>query len=182
MARKRKDGRRTKSGRLSRAGKPREARLGPTEENAAKMRALVNGSDPALAASAVGILFANAHLSEAQYVAAMRYSRAHAIVFGRPWAHIQDALKCMPWGGDPPTDGQHEWAERQLDKWHAKLSLDQRQAIANVTVFGFIPTFFFVSRLRLKMLPEDIAEREALLYGLETLADAMGEQVQQRAA
>jgi hypothetical protein len=175
MGRKRKSGVRTKSGRLSRAGKPREARLGPTRENALKMQALVNGSDPALAASASGILLANAHLSEEQYIAGLRYARAHAVVFGRPWAHIQDVLKCMPWGGDPPTEGQQEWAERQLEKWRAKLSKDQRSAVANVAVFSFIPTWFFAARGICRLLEEDEREREALLSGLTVLSGRLAD-------
>jgi hypothetical protein len=46
--------------------------------------------------------------------------------------------------------------------------------VANVAVFSLIPTWFFVGKLRLRVLEEDLAEREALLSGLDTLVDAMG--------
>jgi hypothetical protein len=175
MPRRRKSGRRTPSGRLSRAGKPREARIEPTAETAAKRQALVNGSDPALSASAIGVLFANAHLTEEQYIAAQRYSRAHAIVFGRLWSHVQNSLGApLPQEGEPPSDELHAWAEHQLDKWNARLDLPQRQAIANVAVFDWIPTYLFLSKLRLKILPEDESERAALLTGLDALVACMG--------
>jgi hypothetical protein len=52
----------------------------------------------------------------------------------------------------------------------AKLSPEQRQAVGNLAVFGFIPQWFFTERLRLRELPEDRAERAALVAGLDALA------------
>ena len=52
----------------------------------------------------------------------------------------------------------------------AKLSPEQRHAVGNVAVFGFIPQWFYVDRLKLRSLPEDAAERAALVSGLDALA------------
>jgi hypothetical protein len=51
-----------------------------------------------------------------------------------------------------------------------RLSPEQRQAVANVAAFNAIPNWFYVERLKLRELPEDRAEREALLSGLDAIA------------
>jgi hypothetical protein len=45
----------------------------------------------------------------------------------------------------------------------------QRQAVANVAIFGMLPTWFFAARGICRLLPEDEREREALLSGLTVL-------------
>jgi len=52
----------------------------------------------------------------------------------------------------------------------AKLSPEQRHAVGNVAVFGFISQWFYVDRLKLRSLAKDAAERAALVSGLEALA------------
>ena len=54
----------------------------------------------------------------------------------------------------------------------ARLTPEQRLAVGNVAVFGFVPQWFYVDRLKLRALPEDAREREALVTGLEALARA----------
>jgi hypothetical protein len=60
-------------------------------------------------------------------------------------------------------------AQRKLERMNALLTDDQRPAIADVACFNMIPNWFYVERLKLKKLPEDVAEREALISGLDAL-------------
>ena len=61
-------------------------------------------------------------------------------------------------------------AKEKLAEMDAKLSPEQRQAVGNVAVFGFVPQWFYTERLRLRSLPEDARERRALTSGLDALA------------
>jgi hypothetical protein len=63
-----------------------------------------------------------------------------------------------------------ERAKVRLAEMDAKLSPEQRRAVPNLAVFGFVPQFFYTERLRLRELPDDRTERAALLSGLEALA------------
>ena len=106
MARRRKPGRkqksgpRTKSGRLSRAYKTPEIRDHGTKECQDKRQYLINGADPQLAATASGILLANGCLTQEQHTAALRYAWAHALVYGKPWRQICPLGD--PVGSEPP--------------------------------------------------------------------------------
>jgi hypothetical protein len=165
MPRKRKPGPRTKSGRLSRAYTGPARDVG-TPEFCAKRAYLINGSDPQLAASASGILLANGFLNRGQHAAALTYAWAHALTYRRPWRQacpLGDRT-----GGGMPED-RLERAKVKLAEMDAKLSPEQRLAVANVAVFGFVPQWFYTERLRLRELPDDRAERAALLSGLEAL-------------
>jgi hypothetical protein len=168
MPRKRKPGPRTKSGRPSRAYSG-PARDTGTAELQAKRAYLINGSDPQLAASASGILLANGFLSRGQHAAALTYAWAHALTFGRPW---HQACPLGDRTGSAPSDERLVKAKEKLAEMDAKLSSEQRQAVANLAVFGFIPQFFYTERLRLRELPDDRATRAALVTGLEALARA----------
>jgi hypothetical protein len=64
------------------------------------------------------------------------------------------------------------WAERRIAELNQLLTLEQRQAVGNVCVYGFVPQWFYTTRLQLRPLPQDNAEREALLSGLDALANA----------
>ena len=131
--RKRKAGPRTKNGRLSRAYKSTQLRDEGTAEFRAKRLRLINGSDPALAASTSGILHANGFLSAGQHHAALRYAWAHAVVFGRPW---RQACPLADPIGQPAPDQLVELAHRALEVMDAKLDPEQRLAVANLSVFG----------------------------------------------
>jgi hypothetical protein len=77
---------RTKSGRLSRSYRG-PARDAGTPELQAKRAWLVNGhgADPALAASASGILLANRLITPEQFTAGMTYAKLHAMPYGKQW-------------------------------------------------------------------------------------------------
>jgi hypothetical protein len=167
--RAKKAGPRTKSGRLSRAyqGPARDA---GTAELQAKRLAAINGADPQLAASASGILLANSLISEDQHLACLRYAHAHALVYGKVWT-----VKCplawqLPVHGPEPAETSVVAARKRIDAWNARLDPDQRQAVANVSVFSFLPQWFVTLRLKLRPLPSDERERQALLSGLDAIA------------
>jgi hypothetical protein len=46
----------------------------------------------------------------------------------------------------------------------------QRTAVANLAVFGWVPIWVWTARHRLRRLPQDDRDREALISGLEVLA------------
>jgi hypothetical protein len=131
-------------------------------------------ADPTLSSSSIGILRANEVLDEDAYLAAQRYCRAYNVAFGRTWSHIQDPLRCCAWGGQPRGDASYEWAERMSDRWNREVTEQQRQQVANVAVFGFLPGWYLTQKLKWGPLPEDEAEKQALVEGLGQLARAMG--------
>jgi hypothetical protein len=171
MARKRKHGPRTKSGRLSRAYKHPDLRDHGTPEFVAKRSAAINGADPQLAATASGILLANGMISPEQHNAALRYARWHSVIYGSPWATCACPLshELAHHGHEPPEDLIVR-AKRAIDAMNAKLDPDQRQAVANVAVFGFIPTNYYVLRCGWRAMPEDQRNWQALLSGLDAVA------------
>jgi hypothetical protein len=59
-------------------------------------------------------------------------------------------------------------AKRMFEGWSAKLTPEQRKAVADVAVFGYIPQF--TERLKLRPLPADEQDRLALTTGLAALA------------
>jgi hypothetical protein len=166
MGRRAKLGHRTKSGRLSRAYQGPARDVG-TDEFQAKRAALINGSDPQLAASASGILLANEMISPEQHHAVLSYAWCHAMLYGRPW---RQACPLGERTGDEAPDELVELAKEKLAAMDGLLTLEQRHALANVAVFGFVPQWFFTERLRLRGLPGDQAERAALVSGLDRLA------------
>jgi hypothetical protein len=179
MARKRKPGPRTKSGRLSRAHKRNpELRDQGTFEGQRKRTALINGASVELAASVPGILFANGHLEQRHFSAAINYARLHALVFGRQGPTPCLLSKHLPWqGGFIPDEGGIEAAERKLTRLNGLLTDAQRQQVGNICVFSHLPTWFYMGkfkRLRWRTFPEDEVERRDLLDGLSILAKAMG--------
>ena len=110
-----------------------------TLEAQAKRHALINGADPQLAATASGILLANGLLTQAQHVAALRYARLHALVYGKAWTVVCPLGWDLPSHGSEPSEGLLDWAERRIVELNALLTPEQRQAVANVAVFGFVP-------------------------------------------
>ena len=165
--RKRQPGPRTKSGRISRAYKSPELRDHGTREFVAKREYLVNGADPQLAATASGILLANGLLTQEQHTAAFRYSWAHALTFGKVWRQIcplaEDAGSAAPDRLLEIAKDKLAWMDRRLDR-------AQRKAVADVAVFGFLPMWWIASKLELRVMPEDEADRTALLDGLNAIA------------
>jgi hypothetical protein len=138
-----------------------------TKQLVAKRAAMINGADPQLSATASGILLANGFLTAEQHNAAQRYAWAHTLTFGRVWT--QQCVLADPIGGSVTSDGRVAAAKKKLAAMDAKLTDEQRQAVANVSAFNFIPNWFYVERLKLRELPEDRAERTALISGLDAL-------------
>ena len=161
MPRKRKAGKRTKSGRLSRAIV--NTRDNGTPEVQHKRRAVVGDADPALSASAPGILFAHGVLDRDQFDQAMIYRRLRSAVYGSPWP--TNVL------GPDVTDKRLAALQRRLAEIEARVSQQQRHVVAEVAVFDHIPQFFYCTKLKLKHLPEDIAYRELLITGLDAMLD-----------
>jgi hypothetical protein len=167
MARRRKSGYRTKKDRLSRAYKTVARDLG-SPESLLKRASLINGADPQLAATASGILLANEMITREQHSAALTYSWAHAMVYHRPW---RQACPLADRGGstEAPED-LVELAKEKLAAMDAALNWEQRLAVGNLAVFGWLPGWFWVSRGVGRGLASDERERAALITGLERLA------------
>jgi hypothetical protein len=133
---------------------------------------VINGADPQLAGSAAGILFANNVIERRHYDAALTYARLHAFLFGTV-CRCQSplgwklAVQCHE-----PADGLVASAEQRIATVNARLTLEQRQAVANLSVYGFAPQFFFAEKLKLRALPEDERERQVLLSGLDAIASS----------
>ena len=132
-----------------------------------KRQYLINGADPQLAATASGILLANGCLTQGQHTAALRYAWAHALVYGKPWRQICPLGD--PVGSEPPK--MQAIAKDKLAKMDARLDHKQRKAVADVAVFGFLPMWWIAAKLRLRAMPEDESDRQALLSGLDALAE-----------
>jgi hypothetical protein len=141
MARKRKPGPRTKSGRLKRRPH-RDLTLRDlgTPEFREKRHAMINGADPQLAATASGILLANDFLTPDQHHAALKYARWHSLLYGSPWAACACPLsRELAHHGHEPQEAIVIRAKHAIDAMNARLNPEQRQAVANVAVFGFVP-------------------------------------------
>jgi hypothetical protein len=63
----------------------------------------------------------------------------------------------MPHPGQQLLDARHEAAERMLAKRKGVMSEDERQAVGNVVVYGFVPQWFYAAWLRSQIMPEDEA-------------------------
>jgi hypothetical protein len=162
MARKRKPGKRTRSGRLSRAYLDPNVRDMGTPEVQAKRRALVGeGSALELSATAPGVLHAHAYLDKDQYAEALEYRRLRCALYGPPWPMFSTS--------SGPTEERIARLQERFDRMAAALTEEQKRIITDVAVLDRIPTWFFCLQLKLKMLPEDYAEQEALVTGLDAM-------------
>ena len=168
MARKRKKGPRTKSGRLSRAYKSPELRDHGTREFVEKRAALVNGGAPELAATASGILLANGFLTPAQHTAATRYSWAHNMAFGKPWVCTSPLGELC---ATEPTDEMREIGRYRLEQMDRRLTKAERLRVGNLAVYEFLPQWFYSERGIGRRLPEDEKERQELLAGLDAISE-----------
>jgi hypothetical protein len=165
--RRRKHGPRTRSGRLSRAylGAARDS---GTPEVQARRLALCNGSPPELASTPIGILFANHVITLDQCRAAHRYAFRRGVLFGgaRP-AGLGDMLE----PGSPRLRSDKELAgiRARFEAMCGRLGRDQKAALDVLVVEQRLPAWFRAAKLGRPLRPEDEAEREALLSGLEAL-------------
>ena len=81
----------------------------------------------------------------------------------------------LPSHGSEPSERLLVYAERRIVKLNELLTPEQRQAVANLAVFGFHPPWFMAAQLRLRPLPSDERDRETLLSGLDILTSAAPE-------
>jgi hypothetical protein len=166
MARPRKSGARSRSGRLSRAHIT-VARDHGTPEGVRNRGFLVNGSPVELAGSAIGVLLANGHIELEQVRAAERYRRAYSSCFGLPIPKASQALV------EPYTpranDRSLARALVRFEELAGRLGRDQKQALDHLVIDGRIPHWFRMVKLGRLLRPEDEAERSALLSGLAAL-------------
>jgi hypothetical protein len=162
MAKRKKAGKRTKSGRLSRAYLDPNVRDLGTPEVQAKRRALVGeGNALELSATAPGILHAHAYLDKDQYAEALEYRRLRCALYGPPWPMFSISSN--------PTEERISKLQDRFDRMAAALTEEQKSVITAVAVFDVLPTWFFCRRLGLKLLPEDDAEHLALVSGLNSI-------------
>ena len=116
-----------------------------TPELVYKKAYVVNGhKDPALSATAAGILFAHNVISRDQFAAADRYRHAYAISFGLP-AHGRCLLSDDRGGGVRSDEGL-EHARRRFQAMVALLDPDQKLQIDNLVVSAYIPGWFLAER------------------------------------
>jgi hypothetical protein len=149
---------------VSRAARPRDKGISGQARVSGERR-----RSPVLAASASGILLANGLLTREQHDAALRYAWAHALVFGKPWRQVCPLGERV--GGEPPQRIR-EIARHKLTWMDGRLDLAQRKAVADVAVFGFLPMWWMATKLKLRSMPEDERDRQALLSGLDAISGA----------
>jgi hypothetical protein len=166
--RPRKPGTRTPSGRLSRAYKG-AARDEGTRDAERHRLALVNGGDPALASSPLGILLANGCIDRDQERAGQRYAAVRAILFGPGRPSVSSDVD-EPHTPTLRTDEHLEGLRNRFESMVRQLGPDQKVALDHVVVDGKLPTWFSLTKARRQLRPVDEAERAALLDGLERLA------------
>jgi hypothetical protein len=169
MGRRRKAGKRTPSGRLSRAHRDIEVRDHGTAEGVRKRHLLVNGAPIEWAGSAITILQANGHVSAEQVNAAQRYRWAYSLAFGLP---IPKASQAFVEPHTPrSTDRSLAKALGRFEALAGRLRRDQKAVLDQLVVDGALPGWFRRAKMGRPPTAEDEAEREALLSGLAALAE-----------
>jgi hypothetical protein len=169
MGRRRKSGPRTKSGRLSRAHAT-AARDHGTAEGQRNRHHLVNGAAVELAGSALTVLLANGHIDAEQARAAGAYHAVYALSFGLPVPKGSQRL-FEPHAPRIRSDRSLARARERFEAMARRLGRDQKAALDQLVVIGALPTWFRQVKLGRPLRPEDEAEREALISGLEKLAE-----------
>lgn len=165
MARKRKSGSRTKSGRLSRAYAT-EARDHGTPELQTKRQQLVGPSgDPNHAATVPGILCAHGHIDTDQRDAALRYAVLRCALYGTPWPRTPTYQET--------TDAHVLRLKRAFEAMLAKLTPDQRTTIANTALANPTTPPIWAQRQQHNqtLRPHEHEEYSTLLAGLNALLD-----------
>jgi hypothetical protein len=160
---------RTASGRISEV---QPADLG-TVESRRNRSWLINGSDPALAGSAIGVLLANGIITGEQLRAAGRYSWARAgCCFGSSRPTGCFSLIDLSRRGAEPSDLASQAARRNFEKMVSLLSPAEKRAVDQLVIDNTLPRWFVRAKLRLSPRLADEAEHDALLEGLNRLAEA----------
>ena len=160
--RKRKDGPRTPSGRLSRAYQAEARDEGTPQLQAHKLAVVNGGADPTLSASLSGILFAHGVLTPRQRDAADRFRRARAAVFG---VVLGDRDPNRP----SVSEERAKQNERRYLRMVAMLSTDQLCAVVDLAL-DLRPGWARRAVLGLPLVGDDEQERRHLLDGLDVIA------------
>jgi hypothetical protein len=170
MGRRRKSGKRTPSGRLSRAHRNPEVADHGTAEGIRNRAFLVNGSPAELAGSAIGVLLANGHIDAEQAHAAGQYRTVYALSFGLP---VPRAMQRAFEPHTPPIRSNRflARARERFEAMAGRLDRDQKAALDQLVVEGALPAWFRRAKMGRPPTAEDEAEREALISGLERLAE-----------
>lgn len=162
MARKRKPGPRTKSGRLSRAYKSPRLRDQGTDELQAKRQAAVGeGADLSLSSTMPGVLYARGHLDRDQYAEALEYRRVRCALYGPPWpsnGHNREA-----------SEARIAKLTQRFEAMCAVLTTIQKLVLANVCVFDQEPMWYRRRLQGQRMRVVDEFERTQLIEGLNAL-------------
>jgi hypothetical protein len=145
MARRHKPGKRTKSGRLSRAYAT-VCRDNGMAEVQARRQALCNGSPPELSATPLGALLANGHIDLDQCRAGERYAWLRAVSFGvgRPDVvcdHIEPGSPRLR------SESQLIRLRERFETMAGMLGHDQKQALDVAVVEARLPAW--VGRMKL---------------------------------
>jgi hypothetical protein len=166
--RPRKPGPRTASGRLSRTYKGAACDHGSRDAERHRVE-LVNGSDQALAASPIGVLLANGHITPEQERAGRRYGWLRSVSFGvgRPsvaydWIEPHDPRL--------RSDARQAALRQRFEDLVARLDPNQKVAIDHLLVDQRLPTWFRIAKSGRPPRPVDELERAALISGLDALA------------
>jgi hypothetical protein len=167
MARRRKPGARTRSGRLSRAHLT-IARDHGTPEGVRNRSFLINGASVELAGSAIGVLLANGHVTVEQARAAGRYAWLRSVSFGVARPDVAYDL-VEPWSPRQRSDKDLLELRQRFEDLARRLGRDQKAGIEVVVVDGRLPAWFRHAKMQLPPTAEDEAERTALLSGLAAL-------------
>jgi hypothetical protein len=164
MAKPRKAGLRTRSGRLSRAGS-----LAARDEGTAELQrhrlALVNGSaDPVLSSSLAGIMLAHGIISPDQKAAADRYRALRAALYGAVMPRRE------PGQSRPPELEEHRIVKlaRDFNRMVRPLTVSQKLALTDLAL-DLWPRWLRAQLLGLELDQEAACEREILLAGLEVI-------------
>lgn len=138
MARKRKAGARTKSGRLKerRYGKPQLRDMGTPEGQAFRLRMVGQDADQTLASLPIGVLHATGVLDRDQYDEALEFRWLYAVCFGSPWPH---AAAWWPSGGTEMSDGRFAQCRRRYEYKLRLINEVQRHVLQQVAVDDRMP-------------------------------------------
>lgn len=173
MARPRKNGARAKSGRLSRAFRGPARDHGTPEVQRKRLMLVGYDADPVLAATPLGCIFARGYLGDLKddreaerakdrYEAGLEFGKLHAALYQR-W---RSAI------GPQASDDRLADLQRRFNAMVEWLNDRQRSVLTNVCAFGYWPIWFDCDRIGLHRLPEDDADQEHLISGLDVLASA----------
>lgn len=173
-------GRKRKPGNRHPGGKLVQERKRPDAGNARIVaeREWLSGERTAeLTTTPLGIMFANEIVTQDQYDAGNRYVRLHRIALGRGPITAVD-LDGLGLGTDA-SDGEEEWRIKAHDRWQAAVvALRQDTTRRRLTVVDSVCVHERMPRWMKphhpSVRPSDATDADALMDGLDVLADLFG--------